>query len=112
MTTENLRIWLSQNIKRNRKKLKITQEILAEKADLSVQMINDIEGCRSWVSDRSLVKIAIVLKTTPAELLLPPSTVREADFSMEFLLLSELKFELQNQIGNTIDKMLSTLKNA
>jgi hypothetical protein len=27
-------------------------------------MINDIEGCRSWISDKTLVKLATALKSS------------------------------------------------
>jgi hypothetical protein len=30
----------------------------AEITDISDQTINDIEGCRTWVSDKTIVKIA------------------------------------------------------
>ncbi|MBD5436854.1 MAG: helix-turn-helix transcriptional regulator [Treponema sp.] len=71
MTQSELREYLSSNIKRYRKRLFLTQEKLAERTGLSAQTINDIEGCRTWVSDKSLIKIADSLRTTPAELLLP-----------------------------------------
>ena len=71
MTQDELRQCLSTNIKIYRKHLFLTQEKLAERAGLSAQTINDIEGCRTWVSDKSLIKIAESLCTTPAELLLP-----------------------------------------
>jgi transcriptional regulator with XRE-family HTH domain len=58
----DLRETLSANIKKQREFLGITQEKLAEKAGISANMINDIEGCRSWVSDKTLVKLATALK--------------------------------------------------
>lgn len=70
MTQTELRKNLSANIKMHRKRLSLTQEKLAEKSGLSVQTINDIEGCRTWVSDKSLVHISEALCTTPADLLL------------------------------------------
>jgi transcriptional regulator with XRE-family HTH domain len=44
-----------------RKKLGISQEKLAEMADLSVQMVNSIEGHRAWVSDKTLVALSKAL---------------------------------------------------
>ena len=46
MTVKELQSRFSQNLKNERKKALLTQEKLAEIADLSFQMINDIEGCR------------------------------------------------------------------
>lgn len=76
MTYTELRETLSKNLKRLRKDNNLTQEKLAEKTELSTQTIADIEGCRTWVSDKTLVKIAEILKTTPAEIL----ETEKADF--------------------------------
>ncbi len=70
MEQVELRKVLAANIKLKRKLYGLTQEKLAEVTELSPQTINDIEGCRSWVSDKSLIKIAEALHTTPAELLM------------------------------------------
>ena len=71
MESEKLREILSCNIKKERKKLGLTQEKLAEIADLSSQTINDIEGCRMWVSDKTITKLARVLHVEAYELLVP-----------------------------------------
>ncbi|MCL2210017.1 MAG: helix-turn-helix transcriptional regulator [Treponema sp.] len=57
MAYNNLKEILSHNIKKKRKKNEFTQEELAE---LSSQTINDIEGCRMWVSDKTMSKLASV----------------------------------------------------
>jgi transcriptional regulator with XRE-family HTH domain len=51
--------------------LGISQEKLAELADVSARMINCIEGRRTWVSDRTLVKLAQVLRVEAFQLLVP-----------------------------------------
>jgi transcriptional regulator with XRE-family HTH domain len=68
---EKLRKVLSANIKRYRAKLGFSQERLAETVGLSSQTINDIEGCRTWVSDKTIVKIARALNIEPYQLLFP-----------------------------------------
>ena len=55
MNQTELRENLSFNIKQRRKLCGFTQEKLAEETELSAQTINDIEGCRTWVSDKTLV---------------------------------------------------------
>jgi transcriptional regulator with XRE-family HTH domain len=47
-----LRETLSRNIKKFREISGMTQEKLSEKTGISANMINDIEGCRSWVSEK------------------------------------------------------------
>jgi transcriptional regulator with XRE-family HTH domain len=59
------------NIKHRRKVLGISQEKLAKAAELSAQTVNDIEGCRIWVSDKTMVKLAGVLQVEVYQLLLP-----------------------------------------
>ena len=58
---EPLRILLSINIKKYRGKLRYTQEKLVEKAEISAQTLNDIEGCRRWVSSKTMSKLAKAL---------------------------------------------------
>lgn len=104
MTQYELREVLSQNIKQKRKELLITQEKLAELTELSAQTINDIEGCRTWVSDKTLIKISEVLQTTPAELLIPQNN--EQDFLLKNF--TNLKSELKKVINSQIDDVFKT----
>ena len=48
---------LALNIKMLRKKWGFSQEKLAEATNLSAQSISDIEGCRTWVSDKTLERL-------------------------------------------------------
>lgn len=75
-TNEALRLrrLLAANIKEQRKKLAISQEKLAELADISVQTVNFIEGCRTWVSDKTLAKLARALRVDAYRLLCPACT--------------------------------------
>jgi len=66
-----IRIILARNVKENRKKQGISQEKLAEMTGLSVQTINDIEGCRKWVSDKTITKLSSVFHLECYQLLIP-----------------------------------------
>jgi len=68
---ETLRKTISSNIKKHREHLGLTQEKLAEKAGISANMVNDIEGCRTWISDKTLINLAIALKIEIYRLFLP-----------------------------------------
>ncbi|WP_407426889.1 helix-turn-helix domain-containing protein [Treponema sp.] len=105
MNQDELRKNLSFNIKQCRKLLTMTQEKLAEDTGLSAQTINDIEGCRTWVSDKTLVKLAEVLRTTPAELLLQ-NTNKQSE-TLDFL---KFKSELQDSVRQTIEEMFEKRK--
>ena len=49
----------------------MTQEELAETANLSVQTINTIEGCRMWISDKSITRLAKALNIEIFQLFMP-----------------------------------------
>jgi len=72
----DLRNILSLNIKKHRELIGFSQEKLAEKAEISANMIRDIEGCRTWVSDKTLINVADALKTDIYRLLMP-ETIQE-----------------------------------
>jgi transcriptional regulator with XRE-family HTH domain len=100
MEADRLREILSCNIKRERKKLGLTQEKLAEYADLSCQTVNDIEGCRMWVSDKTMSKLAGALHVEAYQLLVsevPDQTAAIKDNSREKLL-----FNLEDRIIRNI----------
>jgi transcriptional regulator with XRE-family HTH domain len=94
---------LAANIKARRNELGFTQEKLAELVDVSYQMIHDIEGCRTWVSDRTLQNLSAALKVDIYELLCPPSAL-SADKSGEFN--PRLVERLHNTIKTDIDRRL------
>jgi len=87
-----LRKILSANIKKHREQLGLTQEKLAETAVISANMLNDIEGCRTWISDKTLVKLAAALKVETYRLFLP-LTLSDAD--IEKTAISDLAQDLQ-----------------
>lgn len=97
---EPLRIILSYNIKKYRGNFKYTQEKLAEKAGISVQTLNDIEGCRRWLSPKTMTKIAKVLQIEEYQLLYPGYS--ETDENPKNSSLGSL-ISLKDTIKNTID---------
>lgn len=107
MTQSKLREYLSSNIKRYRKRLFLTQEKLAERTGLSAQTINDIEGCRTWVSDKSLIKIADSLRTTPAELLLPNQIENEREDMAGDMEILKIQSELMAAINAQIQEIFA-----
>jgi transcriptional regulator with XRE-family HTH domain len=71
METRDLRKILSQNIKTAREALHLIQTKLAESADISVPYMADIEHCKTWVSDKTLINIAKALNMEAYQLLIP-----------------------------------------
>ncbi|MDR2633436.1 MAG: helix-turn-helix domain-containing protein [Treponema sp.] len=68
----DLRAILAQNIKNARGVLGLTQAKLAQYADISLSSVIDIERCRTWVSDKTLLNLARALNREAYELLIPP----------------------------------------
>jgi transcriptional regulator with XRE-family HTH domain len=108
---EKLRKQLSLNIKSRRRLLGISQEKLAEAADLSAQTINDIEGCRMWVSDKTIVKLAQALEVEAYQLLLPnieEKIPEETAVPSPAETLLTLQHNIKKQIDRQFDEVLRT----
>jgi len=71
MTENQLRTIVSTNIRRFRDYRKWTQAEFAEKLDISVNFLSDIENGKKWISPASMVKFASVLNIEPYELFKP-----------------------------------------
>ena len=104
---EPLRSYLSANIKARREALNISQENLAEMADVSVQMIKRIEGQRTWVSDKMLTNLASVLGVSAFQLLVPDggSDVSN-DSALASGMLRNLKQNIQDDINTRFDRLI------
>jgi len=104
---EPLREYLSANIKARREALGFSQEKLAELADVSVQMIKQIEGRRTWVSDKMLSTLAHVLGITAFKLLAPLSKESsQSDIAAIASLLNTLKQNIHDDIDNRFNRLL------
>ena len=71
-----IRSILANNLKEQRKKMGLSQEKFAEISGLSIQTINDIEGCRKWISDKTITKLSKALNLDCYQLLMPKLTIK------------------------------------
>ena len=71
MTEKDLRAILSTNLKKYRNYRKLTQAEFAEKIDISIPFLSDIENGKKWISPNTLVKMADTLDIEAYELLKP-----------------------------------------
>ena len=76
----NIRKTLSANVKKHRELMGLSQEKLAEKAGISSNMVRDIEGCRTWVSDNTLNNIAAALETDIYRFFMPENIHEEENY--------------------------------
>ena len=108
MNQDDVRKLLAQNIKRRRKELGITQSKLAEYADISEPYMNDIERCQTWISDKTLAKLAWALKLNLHELFMQENEKTEdsTDKRDTYLLVQQHKQEIHDYIERSFESML------
>jgi transcriptional regulator with XRE-family HTH domain len=71
MTERDIRSILSLNIKRYRDNRNLSQADLAEKLDISVKFLSNIENGNRWISPNTLAKVASALNIDTYELFKP-----------------------------------------
>ena len=81
-----------------------SQEKLAEIIGVSSQTINDIEGCRTWVSAKTIVKIARALEIEAYQLLFPQT---EAEKFFPVKVPSDILQNLKDTIKEDLDRRFS-----
>jgi transcriptional regulator with XRE-family HTH domain len=107
--SEPLRILLSKNIKKYRGNFRYTQEKLAEKAGVSPQTLNDIEGCRRWVSSKTMTKLAKALNIAEYQLIFPENSGKEKNAGKSSLKsLISLKDSVIGNIDIQFEKAMET----
>ena len=99
-----LRKLLSVNIKHYRAERGFSQEKLAEIVGLSSQTINDIEGCRTWGSAKTIVKIARALNIEAYQLLFPQN---EAEKLFPVKVSADILQNLKDVIKDDLDRRFS-----
>ena len=105
MESQELRETLSQNLKKYRKRKGWSQFELAEKAEISEQTVNSIEGLRLWPSDKTLAKIANVLEVEMYRLFVPQKLTLQSEA------ISELKHAVVKTVENLVHDTLSDWEN-
>lgn len=101
MNKEDLNATYGSNIKKIRKIKNLSQETLAEKADISPSFLSDIENGKKWGSFETLVSLANALEVEPYELLLPPQT----NISYDTKRTKDLMNRLRKNLGEVVDTL-------
>lgn len=97
---EKIRQILAQNIKSRREFLGLSQEKLAEAANMSVQTINTLEGCRMWISDKSITRLAKALEVEIFQLFVPYQLNKNELNPSSAAVLLELRQKVKNDLNN------------
>ena len=98
MTEFELRAVLSQNIKRFRGYRKLSQADFAEKINISIPFLSDIENGKKWASPITFVKIADALGIEVYELLKPESIIPDNAVNI----LEKYTFDIHQLIEKTL----------
>jgi len=107
-----IRELLAANIKVRRSELGLTQEKLSELVEISYQMIHDIEGCRTWVSDKTLQRLCVALDVDIYELFCPLLIGNSDDPTSEFYppLVEQLHKTMKADVDRRLDEFFGKLK--
>jgi transcriptional regulator with XRE-family HTH domain len=90
---------LGQAVKRLRSRNGWTQELLAEKLEISANFLSNIENGKAWVSPKTISKMAFVFKVAPHELFMPDYHTPPGTQD----LLSRYTREMEETIGMALD---------
>lgn len=109
MTEDELQTRVISNIRALRKKAGLSQEKLADKADISRQMMNDIEGRRRWLTKKTLVKLANALEVDVYKLFLPSANENETTKGIYDYITKEVVLQIKDAVDKTLDNFLTTV---
>jgi transcriptional regulator with XRE-family HTH domain len=104
---------LSMNIRKARSALHITQAKLALYSDISLPHMTEIEQCRTWVSDKTLAKIAKTLNMEAYQLLIPADGNQDRETGQKDGITRQMakltrakKIELKKNIDDAMDSLI------
>lgn len=107
MTVKELQTIFSRNIKNGRARLGLSQMKFAEKADLSVGYVCDLESGRRWGTPETFAKLASALGIEPFELLTnSPESVRFYSHHQSAP-STELEERLRKNLSEAVDTAIS-----
>ena len=103
MTEEELQTRVIENIRALRKKRGLSQEKLADKADISRQMMNDIEGRRRWLTKRTLVKLSNALDVDVHELFIPSASESENSKDIYEIITKRVVLQVKEKLDSALE---------
>ena len=111
-TKPYIRSVIAKNVKKYRKLNNLTQEVLAELAEVSNTYIANIECGQTWISDKTLEKIASALRIDEYLLFIPEETdsanLKTVEKRQELIeYLSKRQSELNNYVKTFFQILLN-----
>jgi transcriptional regulator with XRE-family HTH domain len=111
MTEKDLRAILSQNIRKYRGYRKLSQADFAEKIDISIPFLSDIENGKKWVSPTTLIKMADALNIEAYELLKPETIIPDNAVNILEKYTADIYKNIGDALNNIQHNYISQLKN-
>lgn len=96
---------LARNLKINRQKLGLTQEKLAEKAEISTHYLAMVELSHKFPSANMLERLAKALEIEPHELFYMPSTAENALERLHETVVSNIERVVSNAIKESFKQL-------
>ena len=93
---------LAQNLKINRQKLNLTQEKLAERANISTHYLAMVELAKKFPSAGMLERIAAALEVEPSELFYVPSVTENALKCLQVTVAANIEKIVADSIEKTL----------
>ena len=100
----NIKEILAANLKENRRKKGLTQEKLAEKADISLRYLAMLENGDSFPSGEMLEKLAEALDIEALEFFYPSSTPEGALWHLEQTMIASMVTAVGTAVKESINK--------
>jgi len=101
---------LSSNIRQYRLIGKFSQSALAEKADVSINFLSDIENGKKWPSIQTMSKLAKVFNIEVYELLKPSSILPDNSSQVIAKYTKELLAAINKSVDNVESKYMAQIK--
>jgi transcriptional regulator with XRE-family HTH domain len=111
MTEKDLRTVLSQNIRRFRGYRKLSQADFAEKIDISIPFLSDIENGKKWISPATLIKMADALKIEAYELIKPETIIPDNAVNILEKYTADIYQIIGDSLSNIQHNYITQLKN-
>jgi len=113
INNHNIMDILAQNVTNYRKSLHYSQEQLAEKANISVQTIRNIETARKWVSHSTVSTLSKSLNILEYQLFVPDKfykdkKLKKPSFTNLLSIKNSFKKEFLSLLNKTFENLIKT----
>ncbi|MDR2053503.1 MAG: helix-turn-helix transcriptional regulator [Treponema sp.] len=107
MNEQKLRNILSKNLRKYRNYNKLSQAELAEKLDISIPFLSDIENGKKWISPRTLAKMADAFDIEAFELLRPENSIPDNSISILNKFTDDIQILFEKALNRLHDDYIS-----